>query len=68
MPQLRIMRLDTIYIRATALEVCSDAIQVRFDDGFNILTQWVPARECARLEDIAELKPLRRANRWHTDR
>lgn len=69
MPSRRISPGDTVYIRATALEVCSDFLQVRIEDGaFLFITNWVPARECARLEDLGELKPPRQANPRHIDR
>ena len=69
MPSRKILPGDTVFIRATALEVCSDFLQVRIEDGaFLFITNWVPARECARLEDIGELKPPRRANPRHIER
>ncbi|MBR0855460.1 hypothetical protein [Bradyrhizobium liaoningense] len=69
MPSRKIHPGDTIYVRATALEVHPDFLQVRIEDGAMIfITNWVPARECARLEDIGDLKPPRRANPRHIDR
>jgi hypothetical protein len=73
MPARRVLPGDTIYVRAVALEVGSDALQVVIDDGqLMSITAWVPARECARHEDIGELKPalrpIRRASRYHEER
>jgi hypothetical protein len=69
MPSRKIVAGDTIYIRATALEVGSDALQAVVDDGYRIaITHWFPSRECARLEDIGELRPPRRANPRHIER
>lgn len=69
MPSRKISRGDTVYVRATAIEVGSDALQLIIDDGVLLsITAWVPARECARLEDIGELKPPRHANPRHVER
>jgi hypothetical protein len=69
MPFRKILPGDTVYLRATALQVASDGLQVVIDDGVKFgLTVWVPAGECARLEDIGELKPIRRSNPRHIDR
>lgn len=61
---------DTIYIRATVVEAGTDYCQVLVDDGKCLsITQWVPASECARREDLAiKLKPPRRANPRHIER
>ena len=69
MPSRKILPGDTVYVRATAVQVASDALQIVIDDGrWFGLTIWAPAGECARLEDIGELKPARRANPRHIDR
>lgn len=57
-PSLKIQPRDLILVRGLALEVASDGVQVRFDDGANFLaTFWVPARECALIPDVAQLPP-----------
>lgn len=59
---------DTVFVRATVLVAADDYFQVRIDDGVAmVLTTWVPARECAKHEDIEELRPIRRS-RWCSDR
>lgn len=69
MPSRTIFPGDTIYIRATALEVHPDFLQVRIEDGaFMFITNWIPSCECARLEDIGKLKPPRRSNPRHIER
>lgn len=69
MPSRKIHEGDTVFIRAEAISVGTDFLQVRIDDGQALtITSWVPARECARHEDIAELKPIRRANARHIER
>jgi hypothetical protein len=60
---------DTVYVRAQLLQAGSDGFQILIDDGVRLsITTWVPARECAKLEDIGELKPPRSANPRHVDR
>lgn len=52
---------DTVYVRATILVPAADFFQVLIDDGVAMaITHWVPSRECARHEDIARLRPIRR--------
>lgn len=52
---------DTVFVRATALEVWSDVAQVRIEDHPSLaVTLWVPASEVARVEDLAEMRPPRR--------
>lgn len=52
---------DTVFVRATVLVAAAGAFQVVVDDGVSMaLTQWVPSRECARIEDIGRLPPIRR--------
>lgn len=69
MPSRKIRPGDTIYIRARAEQVGTDALQVVIDDVVRLaITVWVPARECARLEDIGDLQPPRRANPRHVER
>lgn len=56
---------DTIYVRATVLQAGSDCFQVLIDDGFRLsITSWVPSGECARHEDIGQLKPIIRRPRY----
>lgn len=65
MPSRNIRPGDTVFLRAEALSVGSDFVEVRIDDGQALcITAWVPARECARQEDICELKPIRRRSRF----
>lgn len=69
MPSRNILPGDTIFVRAEALAVGTDFVQVRIDDGVSLtITSWVPARECARHGDIDQLKPPRRANPAHIER
>lgn len=70
MPSRNIRAGDTVYVRATALvDGGGDCLQVCFDDGVKLsITSWVPSGECARYEDIGELKPPRRANPRHIER
>lgn len=52
---------EIVFVRATALEVWSDVVQLRIEDHPSIaVTLWAPASEVARREDIAELRPPRR--------
>ncbi len=52
---------DTVFVRATALEVWSDVAQIRIEDHPALaVTLWVPASEVARVEDLADLRPPRR--------
>ena len=61
MPSGKCQAGDTVYVRATVLLAASDFFQVLIDDGTAIaITTWVPSRECARHEDIGELRPIRR--------
>jgi hypothetical protein len=69
MPSRMMQAGDTGYIRMTVVEAGADYFQVLVDDGVAMsITSWVPARECARLEDIGELRPIRRANPRHVER
>lgn len=69
MPCRKVVTGDTVFIRATVIEAGSDYFQVLVDDVLKFsITCWVPARECARHEDIGELKPPRRANPRHIER
>ncbi|MCK1402051.1 hypothetical protein IVB45_17390 [Bradyrhizobium sp. 4] len=68
MPSGKVVTGDTVYVRATAEEVASDGLRVLIDSGNWAVSVWVPARECARHEDIGELKPIRRANPRHIER
>lgn len=68
-PSRKIQPGDTVYVRATAIEVGSDFLQALVDDGSKMsVTIWLPSRECARLEDLAELPEPRKANPRHIDR
>jgi hypothetical protein len=69
MPSWKCRAGDTVFVRATVLEACSDTFNVAIDDfvGF-ALRVWVPASECARHEDIGELKPIRHNNPRHIER
>lgn len=59
MPSRSCREGDTIYIRATVVSAGVGFFQVLIDDGVALaITTWVPSRECARHEDIAELKPI----------
>ena len=61
MPSSRCQAGDTVVVRGTVVAAEADAFQVLFDDGqYLAITQWVPARECARPEDVHLLKPIRR--------
>ncbi|MCK1501475.1 hypothetical protein [Bradyrhizobium sp. 188] len=68
MPSRKVLPGDTVYIRAVAEEVASDGLRCAIDNGSWAVSVWVPARECARHEDIGELKPIRRANPRHIER
>ena len=62
MPHRDIKDGDEIFIRARAITTCSDAIQAEIANYPKmVVTQWVPASECARAEDIGRLLPRRRA-------
>jgi hypothetical protein len=68
-PSRKIQPGDTVFVRATALEVGTDFLQAVVDDGFQLaVTIWLPSRECARPEDIGELPPPRKANPRHIER
>ena len=61
MPSRSCQEGDTVYVRATVLMAASDFFQVLIDDGSSIaITTLVPARECAKHEDIGSLRPIRR--------
>jgi len=65
MPSRKVLPGDTVFVRAEAIAVGSDFMQVRIDDGVALcLTVWVPSRECSKAEDIGELKPIRRTGRF----
>jgi len=50
---------DTVFIRATVIEACSDAFKVRIEDYPNlIITTWVPAGEVSRAVDIGNMRPM----------
>lgn len=59
MPSRNCLPGDTVFIRATVVSAGTDFFQVLIDDGVKLaITNWVPARECAKHEDIGELKPI----------
>jgi hypothetical protein len=59
---------DEIFIRATVLQACSDAFQVRIEDFPNLtITTWAPVSEIAKMEDIERLKPRRRRDLKYLD-
>lgn len=59
MPSRNCQAGDTILIRGTVIEAGSDYFQVLIDDGkYLSITTWVPARECAKPEDVKLLKPI----------
>lgn len=69
MPSRKIREGEFLYVRAKAVLVQPDCLQIVIDDGSRMaLTTWVPARECAKLEDIGELRPPRHANPRHVER
>lgn len=68
MPSRKVVTGDTVYVRGTAEEVASDGVRVSINSATWAVTVWVPAQECAKHEDIGELKPIRRANPRHIDR
>jgi hypothetical protein len=59
LPSIGYREGDTVYVRARVVSAGSDFFQVVVDDGELLsITQWVPARECAKPEDIGRLKPI----------
>lgn len=61
MPYRKVQAGDTVFVRAIALAVCSDAVQVRIEDFPSMaITAWAPATEVALQPDLAELRPHRR--------
>lgn len=65
MPSSKCQAGDTVVVRGEVLRAESDAFQVLFDDGVTLaITTWVPARECAKPEDVHLLKPIRRRGRY----
>nr|WP_311538594.1 hypothetical protein [uncultured Bradyrhizobium sp.] len=59
MPSRNCLPGDTVFVRATVLSAGTDFFQVLIDDGVALsITNWVPARECAKREDIGRLKPI----------
>jgi hypothetical protein len=68
MPYRDCQKGDEVFIRATVLEACSDAFQVRIEDFTSLtITTWAPVSEIAKAEDIARLKPVRRPDLKHLD-
>lgn len=69
MPSRKMRAGEIGYVRMRVLEAASDAFQVLIDNGATMaLTVWVPSAECARHEDIDELRPPRHANPRHVER
>lgn len=69
MSRRTILAGDTVFVRATALEVGTDFLQAVIDDGSALcVTVWLPSRECARFADLAELPIPRSRNRRHIER
>ena len=65
MPSRKCQAGDTVFVRAKVLEAGSTYFQVVIEDNFTLaVTAYVPASECARHEDIGELKPIRRIGRY----
>jgi hypothetical protein len=61
MPSRSCQEGDTVFVRATVLLAGDGFFQVLIDDGVALsITTWVPSRECAKHEDISELRPIRR--------
>ncbi len=46
---------DRVFVRATALEVWPDAVQVRIEDALLAITLWVPASEVSLRNNIGRL-------------
>jgi hypothetical protein len=68
MPHRNYQSGETVYIRATVLQACSDAFQVRIEDYPNLtITTWAPVSEIAKPEDIARLRPVRRSDLNYLD-
>jgi hypothetical protein len=65
MPSRSCQAGDTIFIRATVLEAGSNYFQVVIEDNHTLsITAYVPASECAKHEDIGQLKPIRLTGRY----
>jgi hypothetical protein len=59
---------DEVFVRATVLEACSDAFQIRIQDFPTMtITAWAPRSEVAKAEDIVLLKPMRRRDLKYLD-
>jgi hypothetical protein len=55
---------DVVFVRATVVHACPELFQVRIEDHPSLtVTTWLPASEIAKAEDIAALRPMRRASR-----
>jgi hypothetical protein len=68
MQRLSYLPGDTVFVRATVLQACSDAFQIRIEDFPTItITTWAPPSEIAKVEDIALLKPIRRGDLKYLD-
>ena len=60
MSHLNCQQGEVVFIRATVLQACSDAFQVRIEGYPGLaITTWAPVSEIAKAEDIALLKPKR---------
>jgi hypothetical protein len=69
MPSRKMQAGDVGYIRMKVIEAASDAFRVLIDDGAAMsITAWVPVSECAKFENIGNLRPPRHANPRYMDR
>jgi hypothetical protein len=65
MPSRNCQAGDTIFVRATVLEAGSNYFQVLIEDNSTLsVTAYVPASECAKHEDIGQLKPIHRTGAY----
>jgi hypothetical protein len=68
LPHVNCKEGDEVYIRAVVLRACSDAFQVRIEDHPTLtVTQWVPACEVSKKEDIGDLHPVRQPDLKYLD-
>lgn len=68
LPHLKCGLGDTIYIRATVLEACSDYFKVRIEDFPSIaITTFVPVSEIAKADDIAGMRMPHRSDLKYLD-
>lgn len=61
MPYRTVQAGETVFVRATVLNPCSDTFQIRIEDyPYYAFTVWAPVSEIARAEDIGLLLPGKR--------